>query len=70
MNWIEYSYTGNTDPDVPATEDKEKNKIIFNYPCSDETTCFPFEIWLSKGIYLLEAWELRAEMEDIKTSQQ
>ena len=32
------------------------NSAVFNYPCSDSTSCSPFTVFLSRGRYKFELW--------------
>ena len=46
-----------------------ENKKIFPYPCSDSSFCYPIEIFLRKGSYLLEVWGASGGYSEGQTNQ-
>ena len=54
FNGVKYQIVDNTKGSRRVSVDG--NKIIFNYPCSNQSDCTPYKLLFSPGYYQIELW--------------
>ena len=53
---VHYSIKTSSTCQAKVTYEPEKNRTVFNYPCSDTVNCSPYTVYLRKGVYKFECW--------------
>ena len=53
---IKYSLLSDDSSITPKVFGNRSNSFVFEYPCENGSFCYPYEIYVPRGIYTIELW--------------